>query len=136
MQHLPWDVTVPGVPASVQSNRNKKARWRAEVGLAARTVWPAGQAPLTYPLAVTVTCFHRGQPLDTDNMLKPILDALIGIVYDDDKRVVDIHGSMRDLRGTTFLMEGLTPALLKGFLTDDPFVHIKVEAPPNAQELP
>ena len=30
--------------------------------------------------------------LDVDNMLKPILDAMIGVVYQDDKQLTDLHG--------------------------------------------
>jgi hypothetical protein len=41
---------------------------------------------LTDKLQIQITCFHdSATPLDADNMLKPIQDALIGIVYDDDR---------------------------------------------------
>ena len=84
---------------------------------------------------VKITFFHNEAPLDVDNMIKPIQDALIGIVYDDDKRVHDVTSSVRDLAGA-FHLSGLTAALAEGFLSQGPFVHIRVEEPPNTEVLP
>lgn len=102
---------------------------------AARALWPTSDPPRTSPVMVKITFFHNEAPLDVDNMIKPIQDALIGIVYDDDKRVHDVTSSVRDLAGA-FRLSGLTAALAEGFLSQGPFVHIRVEEPPNTEVLP
>lgn len=136
MPELPWDMVVLGVPASVQAkSSSRKHRWKAEVSSAARAAWPVSDPPLTQQLQAKVTFFHVDAPLDADNMLKPIQDSLIGIVYDDDKQVVDVHGSVRDVQGA-FRVFGMTEALAEGFMSGGPFVHIRIEEAPDQQELP
>ncbi len=46
---------------------------------------------------VTITYFSRGASLDVDNMPKPILDELNGLVYFDDSQVTDLICRKRDL---------------------------------------
>ena len=135
MPNLPWDVCVLGVPASLQGSSSRRHRWKTEVATAARAAWPGADPPLVRPLRVKITYFHNAAPLDVDNMIKPIQDALIGIVYDDDKRVHDVSGSLRDLSGS-FQLDRLTEALATGFLSKGPFVHIHIEEPPNMEVLP
>ena len=136
MPNLPWDMVVLGIPASMQTkSKSRKQRWMADVAAAAQAAWPAAEPPLTQSVKITVTYFHLDAPLDADNMLKPIQDALAGIVYDDDKRVIDVHGSLRDVTGP-FRVFGMTAALAEGFTSGGPFVHIRVEDPPSLEELP
>jgi crossover junction endodeoxyribonuclease RusA len=83
-----------------------------------------------------VTCYHdTAPPLDVDNMLKPIQDALIGIVYLDDGQLIDIHGHLRDVNAH-YVVRGMTPAQADGFMSNGVFVHIRVELPPSAGSLP
>jgi crossover junction endodeoxyribonuclease RusA len=133
---LPWDCVVLGVPASVQSNSRSRARWKAVVAAAAQAAWPAGDPPLTDKLQIHITCYHdSAPPLDVDNMLKPIQDALIGIVYQDDDQLMDTHGYLRDVNGH-FLVRGMTPAQADGFVSGGPFVHIRIELPAAPGRLP
>ena len=46
---------------------------------------------------MTITYFHGSDPLDVDNIPKPILDALKGLVYSDDSHVSDLLCRKRDL---------------------------------------
>jgi crossover junction endodeoxyribonuclease RusA len=135
MATLPWDCVVRGVPASVQSKSATRARWKAAVVTAATQVWPAGEPPLSVPVQVTITYFYEGDALDVDNMLKPIQDALIGIALEDDKFVTDVRGSKRDL-AHAFIVKGMSRALADGFISDEPFVHIKIDLAPDHKELP
>jgi crossover junction endodeoxyribonuclease RusA len=132
---LPWDVAIIGTPISTQAKRVSRARWIQTVAAAARAVWPAGEAPLTGNLQITITCFHdSAPPLDADNMIKPIQDALTGIVYVDDRQITDTRGRLRDLNGE-FRVRGLTPEEAKGFSSNQPFVHITIDLPPPPSEL-
>ncbi|MFF6808009.1 RusA family crossover junction endodeoxyribonuclease [Streptomyces sp. NPDC012616] len=135
MSLLPWECVILGVPASLQGSSSRRRAWKADVSAAARKVWPAAVAPLTSSLSVTITFFHQGSPLDVDNMLKPIQDALCGIAFVDDAQVTDVHGSLRDVNGA-FKVCGLSAALAEGFVSGGPFVHIKLEESPGHEELP
>lgn len=135
MPVLPWDFVVIGTPLSVQASGRSKARWKAAVQAAAQAAWPLGEAPLTDKLQIQVTCFHdSAPPLDADNMLKPIQDALNGLVYKDDRQLTDTHGALRDLNDR-YLLKGVTPALAAGFVAGVPFVHIRVDVPPDQGRL-
>lgn len=132
---LPWDFVVIGVPASSQGSSRRRASWKATVAAAARAAWPMEEPPLACDLQIQITFFHEDAPLDVDNMLKPIQDALIGIVYDDDKQITDTHGGRRNLN-SAFRVRGVSPALASGFVGGEPFVHVRLSLPPNSEELP
>ena len=135
MAGLPWDCVVLGIPKSVQANRASIQRWKAAVRAAAVTAWPAGFPPLDIEVQIHVTFYHDGAPLDVDNMLKPIQDALCGIAYEDDKQLTDTHGHLRDLNAP-YRVRGMTPAQAYGFTSGGPFVHIRIELPSAPEELP
>ena len=46
---------------------------------------------------VTITCLHRNRHFDLDNILKPILDAMKGLIYVDDEQITDLHYHKRVL---------------------------------------
>ena len=48
---------------------------------------------------VIITYFYQEASLDVDNVPKPILDALKGLVYSDDSEVSDLLCRKRDLNG-------------------------------------
>jgi crossover junction endodeoxyribonuclease RusA len=133
---LPWDFVVLGVPASQQASGRRRALWKAAVAAAARAAWPTEDSPLTDKLQIRITCYHdSAPPLDADNMLKPIQDALIGIVYEDDRQLLDTHGALRDVNDP-YWVRGMSPALGEGFHSDGPFVHIRIDVPPELGRLP
>jgi crossover junction endodeoxyribonuclease RusA len=135
MPVLPWDFVVIGTPLSAQASGTSKARWKTIVAAAAQAAWPAGEPPLVDKLQIQITCFHNSAPpLDADNMLKPIQDALIGIVYADDRQLTDTHGALRDINDR-YLIKGVTPALASGFVAGVAFVHIRVAEPPDLGRL-
>ncbi len=108
MPELPWECVVLGIPVSVNVRiKVRKQRWRDAVQAAADAEWPAGEAPLACKLKIHITYYHDRAPLDVDNMIKPIQDALNGIVYVDDKQLTDTHGHLRDLNGA-YRVRGLS----------------------------
>jgi crossover junction endodeoxyribonuclease RusA len=89
---LPFEFVIDGPPMSAQSrNRSKLAEWKARVRAAAEAHWTG--VPFRQNVRVVVTYYHehRFALLDTDNMVKPILDALIGLVYFDDRQASHIQ---------------------------------------------
>ena len=68
------------------------------------------------PVGIVKIYFHRGQAsgIDVDNMSKPILDVLKGIVYEDDQfveqliaRRTELHDNLRFQKVTPRLAEAL-----------------------------
>jgi crossover junction endodeoxyribonuclease RusA len=120
---LPWECAVRGVPASLQGSSRKRQDWRQKVTLAARARWPIADPPLEVPVAVTMIFLHYGQPVDVDNMLKPTLDALVGIVYDDDRRVDQVVGRRQELSvglAVTAISPVLARTLVHSLSGEDP----------------
>ena len=135
MPSLPWDFVVLGVPVSVQAKASSKRRWMTRLQAAAQDAWPVGNPPLADKVQIHVTFYHDSTPLDVDNMLKPIQDALTGVVYEDDGQLVDTHGHLRDLNAE-YRVRGMTPSQADGFVSGGPFVHIRIEWPSAPGELP
>ena len=86
-------------PVSAQK-KGKKQRFKQAIRNAAmRQVGKAKMPLLNGELYARITWFHRVYPqLDIDNIPKPILDALVGIVYDDDHRIAQCLTSRIDTR--------------------------------------
>lgn len=74
---------------------------------------------------MTITYFYDGHSLDVDNIPKPILDALKGIVYDDDHQVSDLLCRKRELGGD-LLIRNPSAAVLDSLGDGEPFLHIGV----------
>ena len=81
---------------------------------------------------VTITYFYDDDsaPIDVDNIPKPILDALKGLVYLDDNQVTDILCRKRRLSGA-LEVGNLTEVLDRGLKGGDEFLHILVENAPD-----
>ena len=132
---LPFEIVVLGIPASAQAKGRSKAAWKIDVAQKARTAVGEDTTPVSCEVEIRIVYFHDQTPLDVDNMIKPIQDALCGIVYEDDAQVADAHASRRDLAGKFTLAGGLSSALAEGFVAGGPFVHIKVSLAPDPSEL-
>jgi len=86
---FPFEFFLTGTPISLQAKGASKERWKAEVRNAARervketTEWTYLEEE---PLALTIYYFPNA-PMkgDLDNILKPIMDALVTIAYLDDR---------------------------------------------------
>lgn len=130
------EFVVLGIPISAQAKpgSNSKKRWIAKVAAAAQFASTAGMTPVSHNVHVQVVYYYTGAPLDADNMLKPILDAMNGIVYVDDEQVTDIRAAKRDL-SESFRLEVASHALAKGLSGGTDFVHIRIENAPDPKDL-
>ncbi len=129
---LPFEFTVLGPPVSHQSrNKAKLAAWRKMVRTAAQSRWGTA-APLTVGLRISVTYFHEGRAvrIDNDNMVKPIQDALIGLVYNDDRLLTDITVRKTSIDGL-FRVRGHSLLLLEGLSKGHEFLHVLIDSAPS-----
>jgi hypothetical protein len=93
----------------------------------AAALW-GGIPPLTRRLRIVLTYYHEGEStsLDSDNLLKPIQDALNGLVYADDVQVVDT-AVRRTSIDQPIVARRASRVLLMGFHTGEPFVHVIID---------
>jgi len=133
-----FEFIVVGTPVSHQARSRARLRtWQDTVRAEAAKRWPADQEPLSVPLQVTVVYYHDGPSvrIDNDNLVKPIQDALNGLVYRDDQLVTDVIVRKTDLNGR-FQVRGISAVLAEGFIRGESFVYVKVgEAPDHARLL-
>ena len=90
MLHLEFTVLGPPVSYQTRDKANLKA-WMKVVRDEAAKKWTG--APLATKLKMILINFHEGNvaPLDDDNMVKPIRDALNKLVYDDDRQIASFR---------------------------------------------
>jgi len=73
--------------------------------------------------------------LDVDNILKPIHDALIGVIFEDDSIVTDVE-IRRRWRGATFTLNAVSPVLAAGLELGREFVYVSLADAPAQDVLP
>ena len=116
---------VKGRPVSIQGSASSRAKWAAAVANAA-----VGKcaAPLDgNDLRIRITFFYNTLPdFDTDNISKPICDALNGSIYHDDHQLGERHARRKDIHGS-YQIQDVDPALAAAITDGEDFVYIEVE---------
>jgi crossover junction endodeoxyribonuclease RusA len=87
-------------------------------------------------LKLTVVYYHERQAvlIDHDNMIKPIQDALAGLVYRNDRQITDAQTRKTNVDGR-FKVRGLSSTYARAFGTRKEFVYIRIEEAPSHEEL-
>jgi crossover junction endodeoxyribonuclease RusA len=83
---------------------------------------------------ITIPYFYDGVAMDVDNLPKPILDALKGLVYLDDEQVTDILCRKRDLN-SNLRLENPSSVLAGGLSRGNEFLYIIVEEAPSQEVI-
>ena len=134
---LPFEFIVDGPPVSQQArNRASLQAWKKTVRQEAARRWPQGQLPFTENLHIIVVYYHEMLKvrIDNDNMVKPIQDALTGLVYVDDSQITDTEVRKTNLDGS-FRVRGMSVVLAEGFCRGTEFIYVRVEESPDHAEL-
>ena len=132
-----FEFIVDGPPVSHQTRRpSRLLAWKQTVRAAAVRRWPVGAPPVRTQLKISVTYYHDGVAIrmDNDNMIKPIQDALNGVVYEDDRQITDTQVQKTDINGS-FRVRGMSPVLAEGFIKGSEFLHIRIEIAPSHEEV-
>lgn len=86
-KHKPlFRIWVPGYPKSSQADKQSLERYKEGIRTAARKLIPEP----TKSRRLDVEIFFQAESLlrpDVDNIIKPVLDALMGVLYEDDSQV-------------------------------------------------
>ena len=129
---LPFEFVVDGPPVSQQASRRRVHQWRQNVRQAAEAYWTADA--VAGPVRLEITHFYENVELDVDNIPKPILDALKGLIFLDDVQVTDLSCRKRDLR-SSFRIDQPSRILAEGLRRDNDFLYIVVMEAPDQEAI-
>lgn len=122
-----FEILIPKRPVSVQArNRKNLQAWKDYVSGQIHREWQA--PPLTIEKEVRLTLVYLCSddvPIDVDNIIKPIQDALVGVILIDDKQVTDTDSHRRFLSDPIDITN-LPPHLQIGVLNGVECVYIRV----------
>lgn len=117
-----------GIPCTVQTkNKSRLDNYKRDVRRAATARWPGDVVPLTVPASVTLSYYYTSDALDVDNIIKPVLDQLKDLVYQDDLQVVKVVSQKSLVLADMMTAFDTSPVLTGGLRSKDDFLHILVE---------
>ncbi len=120
-------------PVSLQTRKTANLQsWKQYVRAEAEKTW-AGQIFTNQDIQLTLVYLYSGDPLDTDNIIKPIQDALVGLIYKDDLIISDINVHRRPF-SDTFDMTLLPIILVQGIVSRLECVYVQVSEPKRLEE--
>jgi crossover junction endodeoxyribonuclease RusA len=132
----PCECVLPQRPISQQARRQTRLReWKQLVAEHARLAIEEPRVLATEPVALRLLYLYEDVAVDVDNVLKPILDALIGVLLEDDAVVTDVE-IRRRRRGTAFTLTTVSPVLAAGLALGHEFVYIALRDAPPQDVLP
>jgi crossover junction endodeoxyribonuclease RusA len=123
---MEFEFLIPKRPVSAQTRKhNRLPAWKNYVRAEAAKVWKAEPAT-GVSLHLTLVYLCDTDPVDIDNIVKPIQDALIGVVYDDDVLITDVSAHRRRFSGLE-VSPKYSDLLLQAILLGNECVYIKVQ---------
>lgn len=130
---LPIEFIVRGTAISLQASGRSREAWKETVRAAGASVVPAGSWALTDRVAVTIYYFPEGEMVgDIDNIVKPILDAMIPFIYVDDHQVERVVVQKFE-PDRIFSFSAPSPALVGALAAEGPAVYIRVSDNPHEE---
>lgn len=130
---LYFDFLIPRRPVSLQTkNRVNLQKWKNYVRDKAARTW-SGVICCDEDIHLTLIYLCNSDPVDTDNIVKPIQDALVGLIYNDDSQVTDVESHRRGLGGTFDLTRCPRP-FIEGIASGEECVYVRVSAPCSLED--
>jgi crossover junction endodeoxyribonuclease RusA len=132
---MKFEFLIPERPVSVQARRRQRVReWQQFVADQAAKTWE--QAPITdQHLQLTLVYLCGDAPVDTDNIIKPILDALKGLIYEDDVQITDVESRRRPLASLfDYNVDKWPDQLLQGLLSGNECVYVRLSDQPILED--
>lgn len=84
-----------------------------------------GKTAVATNIHLTLVYLFDSDPVDVDNIIKPIQDALVGLVYEDDALVTDVESHRRSRFGE-FDITRLPDLLLQAITSGTECVYVRV----------
>lgn len=121
---MQFEFLIPKRPVSSQTRHTKNLQaWKNFVHGEASKTWVG--TPYSEDVHLTLVYLYNSDPVDTDNIIKPIQDALISLVYEDDLLVTDVESHRRSLSGT-FDVALCPQLLLHGIISGSECVYVRI----------
>lgn len=122
-----FEFVISGSPVSQQTRRRERLReWKAYVRNEAEKYWSTESKIFVDSVRVQIIYFYNDIALDIDNIVKPILDAIVGLVYVDDAQVTDI--TIRKRNFADFKLSNATSLLAESIKSEKEFLYVVVTA--------
>lgn len=120
-----FEFLIPKRPVSLQTrNRKNFQAWKNFVFTEAGKTW-SGTPYDDENLHLTLVYLCDDDPVDVDNIIKPIQDALVGLIYDDDLLITDVESHRRPLTGV-FEVAKYPNLLVSGIMSGTECVYVRV----------
>jgi len=133
MSDLLFEMLIPRRPVSHQAkNRENLQAWKDYVYGRARIDWIGGTPIATQGLRLMLVYLCNDFPADIDNIIKPIQDALVGVVYADDSLISDVDSHRRFL-SDAIDVTNLPPLLVEGVRLGEECIYIRVSLADNLE---
>lgn len=128
-----FEIRVHATPVSSQTHRRSRLNgWKSLISANARENWT--RRPLEGPVRMRVTHYDEMVRIDRDNLIKPIQDALQGVVFLNDKQVMDTEGRFRNINEPVRI-RFISPVLAMAFSDGRPSVHIELWDDPDLEGI-
>jgi crossover junction endodeoxyribonuclease RusA len=132
---LLFELMINGPPVSHQTkDKPRLQRWKARIRREAKRSKSLPAKLYKHEVCLKITYFYENKPPDADNIIKPIQDALNGVVYEDDRQVADTSSRLSRLDGA-FRIRSASPELLKRLAYGSEFLWIRVLSAPDHEVL-
>ncbi len=123
-----FEFLIPRRPVSLQTRKKRNLQaWKTYVNSEASKIWN-GTLITSGDLQLSLVYLSDAAPVDIDNIIKPIQDALVGLVYEDDILVTDVESHRRSIHGA-FDVNRCPALILQGASLGDECVYVRVSAP-------
>ena len=117
---------IPRRPVSLQTrNRKNLQAWKDYVRNLAVQHWEQPVISGDTDLSLTLVYLCDDSPTDVDNIIKPIQDAMVGVIYEDDIQISDIDSHRRFL-SDVIDMSALSHLLASAVISGSEAVYVKV----------
>ena len=128
-----FEILIPRRPVSHQAkNRANLQRWKDFIYGRAINEWSGGTPYEESGLRFTLVYLCDDSPTDIDNIIKPIQDALVGLVFADDSLITDVDSHRRFISDSIDITN-LPPLLIEGVLLGEECVYIRVSLADNLE---
>ena len=127
-----FEILIPKRPLSQQANKKNKKLWKDYIYGRAMSQWDKGTPYEKSGLRFTLVYLCDDSPADIDNIIKPIQDALVGVVFADDSLITDVDSHRRFI-SESIDVTNLPPVLREGVLSGQECVYIRVSLADNLE---
>lgn len=130
-----FEFQVQGPAISAQAKNRRLLRdWAMRVAAAARGAWPDDKPRMAGEVEVHISEFSDYATRDRDNMAKPVLDAMQGVVYDNDRQVKHVHVEWCDIGGS-YVVRHMSPVVALALSVGKEFLWVRVSAHTPRKDL-